>query len=123
MVCTAITAEGVLVVVVQSLSHRPTLCDPMDCSMPSFPVLHHLLEFAQTHVQWVVDAIHHRLWDLSLVVVIGASTVHCDIRGTFLILVASLVEGGQASVAMARGLSSWGSWALEHRLSRCGAQA
>ena len=23
-----------------------TLCDPMDCSMPDFPVLHHLLEFA-----------------------------------------------------------------------------
>ena len=28
----------------------PTLCDPMDCSMPGFPVLHHLLELAQTHV-------------------------------------------------------------------------
>ena len=28
----------------------PTLCDPMDCSMPGFPVHHHLLEFAQTHV-------------------------------------------------------------------------
>ena len=27
-----------------------TLCDPMDCSMPGFPVLHHLPEFAQTHV-------------------------------------------------------------------------
>ena len=27
----------------------PTLCDPMDCSMPGFPVLHHLPEFAQTH--------------------------------------------------------------------------
>ena len=26
----------------------PTLCDPMDCNMPGFPVLHHLLEFAQT---------------------------------------------------------------------------
>ena len=26
----------------------PTLCDP--CSMPGFPVLHHLLELAQTHV-------------------------------------------------------------------------
>ena len=25
----------------------PTLCDPMDCSMPGHPVLHHLLEFAQ----------------------------------------------------------------------------
>ena len=29
----------------------------MDCSMPGFPVLHHLLKFAQTHVHWVGDAI------------------------------------------------------------------
>ena len=28
----------------------------MDCSMPGFPVLHHLLEFAQIHVHWVSDA-------------------------------------------------------------------
>ena len=35
----------------------PTLCDPMDCSMPGFPVLHHLPELAQTHVHWVSDAI------------------------------------------------------------------
>ena len=34
-----------------------TLCDPMDCSMPGFPVLHHLPEFAQTHIHWVSDAI------------------------------------------------------------------
>ena len=27
-----------------------TLCDPMDCSMPGFPVHHQLLELAQTHV-------------------------------------------------------------------------
>ena len=27
-----------------------TLCDPMDCSMPDFPVHHQLLELAQTHV-------------------------------------------------------------------------
>ena len=25
-----------------------TLCDPMDCSMPHFPVLHHLPELAQS---------------------------------------------------------------------------
>ena len=30
-----------------------TLCDPMDCSTPGFPVLHSLLEFAQIHVHWV----------------------------------------------------------------------
>ena len=29
----------------------PTLCDPMDCNTPGFPVHHHLLEFTQTHVQ------------------------------------------------------------------------
>ena len=33
-----------------------TLCDPMDCSMPSFPVLHQLPELTQTHVHWVGDA-------------------------------------------------------------------
>ena len=42
-------------IVVQSLSS--TLCDPMDCSMPGFPVLHHLSELAQTHVHQVSDAI------------------------------------------------------------------
>ena len=31
----------------------PALCDPMDCSTPGFPVLHQLLELAQTHVHWV----------------------------------------------------------------------
>ena len=34
-----------------------TLCDPKDCSTPGFPVLHHLLKLAQTHVHWVSDAI------------------------------------------------------------------
>ena len=34
-----------------------TFCDPMDCSTPGFSVLHHLLEFAQTHVPWISDAI------------------------------------------------------------------
>ena len=34
----------------------PTLFDPIDCSTPGFPVLHYLLEFAQTHVHWVSDA-------------------------------------------------------------------
>ena len=35
----------------------PTLCDPMDCSTPGFPVLHQLLELTQTHVHQVGDAI------------------------------------------------------------------
>ena len=28
----------------------PTLCDPMDCSMPGFPDLHYLPKFAQIHL-------------------------------------------------------------------------
>ena len=36
---------------------RLTLCDPMDCSTPGFLVLYCFLEFAQTHVHWVSDAI------------------------------------------------------------------
>ena len=41
---------------VQSLS-RVQLCDPMNRSMPGLPVHHHLLEFTQTHVLRVGDAI------------------------------------------------------------------
>ena len=35
----------------------PTLCDPMNRSTPGLPVYHHLLEFTQTHVYRVSDAI------------------------------------------------------------------
>ena len=35
----------------------PTLCDPMNCSTPGLPVHHQLLEFTQTHVHRVRDAI------------------------------------------------------------------
>ena len=34
-----------------------TLCNSMDCSTPGFPILHYFLEFAQTYVRWVNDAI------------------------------------------------------------------
>ena len=35
----------------------PTLCDPMNCSMPGLPVRHQLPESTQTHVHWVNNAI------------------------------------------------------------------
>ena len=35
----------------------PTLCDPMDCSTLALPVHRQLMEFTQTHVHWVGDAI------------------------------------------------------------------
>ena len=34
----------------------PTLCEPMDCSTPGFPVHHQLPELAETHVHQVGDA-------------------------------------------------------------------
>ena len=45
-----------------------TLCDPMNCSTPGFPVYHQLLEFTQTHVHWVRDTIQpfHPLLPTSL---------------------------------------------------------
>ena len=39
------------------LQSCPTLCDSMDCKTPGFTVLHRLLEFAQTRVNWVGDTI------------------------------------------------------------------
>ena len=42
---------------VTKLCPCPTLWDPMDCSTPGFPVLHHLPESAQTLVHWVSNTI------------------------------------------------------------------
>ena len=46
----------------------PTLCDPMNCSMPGFLIHHQLPEFTQTHVHQVGDAIQlsHPLFHLLL---------------------------------------------------------
>ena len=40
----------------------PILCDHMDYRTPGFPVLHYLLEFAQTHVHWISDASNHLIF-------------------------------------------------------------
>ena len=40
-----------------SRSLCPTLCDPMNPSMPGLPVHHHLPEFTQTHLHRIRDAI------------------------------------------------------------------
>ena len=64
-----------IVVVFQSLSHF-WLFDPVECSTPSFPVLHYLPELAQTPVHWVSDAIQpsHHLSPLLLLPSIFPST-------------------------------------------------
>ena len=35
----------------------PTICNPINCSMPGFPVHHQPPKFAKTHVHWVSDFI------------------------------------------------------------------
>ena len=59
----------VVVLILRTLTYSvtsscPTLCHPMNCSMPDFPVLHCLLGFAQTHVHRVSDVIQlsHPQW-------------------------------------------------------------
>ena len=37
----------------------PTLCNPMNCSMPGLPVHHQLLEFTETHVHQVMMPSSH----------------------------------------------------------------
>ena len=62
------TVQGTLKSLLQHHSSKaPILCDPMDCSTPGLPVHHQLLEFTQTHVHWVSDAIQpsHPLSSLS----------------------------------------------------------
>ena len=49
-------AQSVQFSSVQSLSHVQ-LCDSMNHSTPGLPVHHHLLEFTQTHIHRVGDAI------------------------------------------------------------------
>ena len=55
--CSFLVSCVVVVCCCSVAQSSPTLCDLMDCSMSGFPVLHYLLELAQTHVRWVVNAI------------------------------------------------------------------
>ena len=76
-----------------------TLCDPMDCSMPGFPVLHHLPEFAQNPCplrQWGHPVISSSLFPFSCLQFFPAS-------GLFL-MSWLFVSGGQRTVIVLVGL-------------------
>ena len=55
--CVSVTAFYSLCCCCSIKKSCPTLCDSRDCRIPGFPVLHCLLEFAQTYVLRVGDAI------------------------------------------------------------------
>ena len=57
----------------------PALCSPMDCCTPGFPVLHYLLEFAQTHVHWVIMPSNHLILCRSLLFLLA---IFPSIRGS-----------------------------------------
>ena len=107
--------------VIQDLGSVTQLClalsDPLDYSMPGFPVLHCLPEIAQTHVHWVGDATQqsrslspsspsalnlsqdHRLFQLSQLFLSGgqsagasASVLSLNIQGWFSVGWTSLIS-------------------------------
>ena len=55
--CTRLVAGSYIRIYTKLAQSSLTLCDPVDRSTPGFPVLHHLLEFAQTYLHWAGDAI------------------------------------------------------------------
>ena len=58
LACQRITGKNFSSVQFSSVAQScPTLCDPMNCSMPGLPVHHRLLEFTETHIHRVGDAI------------------------------------------------------------------
>ena len=61
-----------------------TLCDPINCSLPGFPVHHHLPELAQTHVHRVSDGSGTEQ-PLYLPIMLQRSTIRsadwCDLSG------------------------------------------
>ena len=74
----------------------PTLCDPKDCSIPGFPVFHHLKELAQIHVHWVNTAIQPSRPQLSL----SPPAFSLSQSGSFL-MSQLLASGGQSIGASA----------------------
>ena len=76
---------------------RLTLCDPMDCSMPGFPVLHHFLEACSNSCplsQWCHPTIS------SSVIPFSSSLQSFPAPGSFLIN-QLFISGGQSSEASA----------------------
>ena len=54
---TLVILSWFIILSVQFIQSCPTLCDPMDCSTPDFPVHHQFPKLAQIHVHQVGDAI------------------------------------------------------------------
>ena len=74
-----------------------TLCNPMDCSMPGFPIHHQHLELAQTHVHRVSNAIQLSILCCPLLLL---SSIFPSIR-VFFLMSQFFASGGQSIGASA----------------------
>ena len=72
-----------------------TLCDPMDCRMPGFPVHHQFLELAHTHVHRVSDGIQ-----LSPALFIPFSSCHQSFQASGSFPMSQFFELGGQSTAV-----------------------
>ena len=108
----------------------PPLYDPVDCSMPGFPVHHQLPELAQTHVHQVDDGIHTLKVTTAQVLVLPPKFLldllaPLTVRQFFLGLTWNLSAWGTHSFAHGLGLGNhrtgftgnplWGWWFSDHR--------
>ena len=57
MLCSVLRSHSPSVQFSSVIQSSPTLCNPMDCSTPGFPIHHQLPEPTQTHVHHVGEAI------------------------------------------------------------------
>ena len=80
----------------------PTFVTPWTVAHPDFPVLHHLLELAQTHVHWVGDAIHPTI---SSFVIPFFSCLQSSPASGFFLMSQLFASGGQ-SIGGASALAS-----------------
>ena len=95
----SMTLSGVQFTSVQLLS-PVRLCNPMDCSTPGFPVHHQLLEFIQTHVHWVGNAI----WPFHPLLSPSSPTFNLPQQQSLFKMSQLFISGGQSI-----GASTWAS--------------
>jgi len=124
-----------LVVPLLFFSHQlcPTLCYLKDCRMAGFPVLKYILEFAQTQVHWVDDAIQPshplsppcllpsifpsiRVFSSESALCISATVLPVNIQGWFPLILTSLIS------LQSKGLSRVFSHTIDQKHQFFGAQ-
>ena len=93
----------------------PTLCDPMNRSMPGFPVHHQLLELTQTHIHRVSDAIqpsHPYLseTEVAQLCLTLCDPMDCSLPGSFVCGIFQVIVLDWIAISFCRGSSQPRDW-------------